>query len=305
MVPYHGEGTCTKCPRTAYYKVGHEARCGYHSEKGIRKNLPRNPRAKEIKEDKVEALRARIAEVAQDNAAEGLSGHVKVSYLKMMKSPTYTDGYLPVLANFKDGGKFGGLPSLSPKSLGPIRHAMPGLPECKNLENFHQEAKVFAVEVDPTDPNRKQKPEWLERRKERYASDIPYRHKHDPKDLPKDNRNICLYSLYYDAQGQEVRLSYLECRYVYCKLYEKMVLRHPDFGHLKDLKEKGTNLEIWGYDGYPVTQSLWDHYLDTSKPFGHELCLYTLLTEPNAAKYPWNMYRTQNPRLYARLAIQF
>jgi hypothetical protein len=280
-------------------------RCGYHSEKGIRKNLPRNPRAKEIKEGKENSLRKRIAEVARGNNVQGREGHVIVSQLKMMKAPTYTDGYLPVLANFKDGGKFGGWPSLSPKSLGPIRHQMPGLPECKNLENFHQEAKVFAVEVDTTDSNQKQKPEWFERRKERYASDVPYRHKHDPKVLPKNNKNDCLYSLYYDLQGREVRLTYLECRYVYCKLYEKMVLEHLDFRHLKDLNERGTNLEIWGYDGYPVTQSLWDHYLDTSRPFGHELCLYTLLTEPDAAKYPWNQFRVQHPHLYNNLAIDF
>ena len=36
-----------------------------------------------------------------------------------------------------------------------------------------------------------------------------------------------------------------------------------------------------------------DHYLDSSKPFGHELVLYTMLTI-NPENYPWRKYKTED-----------
>jgi len=61
---------------------------------------------------------------------------------------------------------------------------------------------------------------------------------------------------------------------------------------------EGVNLQIVGYDGYEVTRSLIDHYKDPSVPFGHELVLFTLLTEPNSQQYPWIVYKNQHPTLY-------
>jgi hypothetical protein len=80
-----------------------------------------------------------------------------------------------------------------------------------------------------------------------------------------------------------------------------MVPSLPEFLALNQMLNDGTNLQIVGYDGYRegVEQSLWDHFNDTSRPFGHELVLYTLLTVPNPDEYPWRRFQTENSELYA------
>ena len=42
--------------------------------------------------------------------------------------------------------------------------------------------------------------------------------------------------------------------------------------------------------GGNLKETLWNNYLDISRPFGHELVLYTLLVLENADDYPWNIY---------------
>lgn len=55
---------------------------------------------------------------------------------------------------------------------------------------------------------------------------------------------------------------------------------------------------ICGFDGYPVAESLYHHYLDTSMPFGHELVLYTMLVEADPKKFPWNLFYEKNKSIY-------
>ena len=40
-----------------------------------------------------------------------------------------------------------------------------------------------------------------------------------------------------------------------------------------------------------INKALWQAYNDTSRPFGHELVLYTLLMLERKEDYPWNRYR--------------
>jgi hypothetical protein len=61
--------------------------------------------------------------------------------------------------------------------------------------------------------------------------------------------------------------------------------------------KNGYNLNIQGYDGYNVTNIL-GHYYDISRPFGHELVLYTLLTEDDPLQYPWNIFYEENKSIY-------
>jgi hypothetical protein len=63
---------------------------------------------------------------------------------------------------------------------------------------------------------------------------------------------------------------------------------------------KGTNVLICGYDGYAegATETLYEHYVDDKRPFGHELVLLTLLTVKDTAEYPWNVYWRENEELY-------
>ena len=81
-------------------------------------------------------------------------------------------------------------------------------------------------------------------------------------------------------------------------VFENLKENLGDFQTLKEWVQHGINLQIVGYDAYPVTDTLWNHYLDTSTPFGHELVLYTLLTESNPEQYPWNLYRLLHPNIY-------
>jgi hypothetical protein len=104
--------------------------------------------------------------------------------------------------------------------------------------------------------------------------------------------------MYYDKDGNEHRYTYLQCRYFYCHYYELLATKEKDFIALKKMIKNGYNLNIQGYDGYNITMDLMEHYNDISKPFGHELVLYTLLVENDPAKYPWNIFYELNKQIY-------
>jgi len=307
---YKGEGTCQgfykngkKCELKPYYEQSGSVYCGRHSDKEVRKVLKVNPNAEVDKNIKIKEHMITVEESASENKQDGYYGDVICTKLKMMGSPEFVEGYLNVYPNFKHGNRKDGYgcPSLSPKSLGPIEHIMPNLPPAQNLENFHQFSKVFPFEIDENDNI---KEESVRLRYEAYLDPIPHRHKYDAKELKKyGNVNIPSFSVYYDAEGYEYRFTYFECRYFYCKLYERMVLDNKDFIHLSNLLRNGYNLNIVGYDGYPVTKTLQEHYHDTSRPFGHELCLYTLLTMENKDEYPWNVEYKSNKLKYRRVGI--
>lgn len=70
------------------------------------------------------------------------------------------------------------------------------------------------------------------------------------------------------------------------------------FKKLKKYIDNGLNIQILGYDGYPVEKSLYEHYLDESKPFGHELVLYSMLTVETPSDYPWNKYYINHSEIY-------
>ena len=173
--------------------------------------------------------------------------------------------------------------------------------EVESSENNTQAVLHF-----PGCSNAKISAKSLELREKMYADDIPYRHKFNypgfEGEAPTGNRNIPLFSVFFDGQGIEHRYNYLQCRYFYCHYYEKLVegAKNADFEHLKQCIQMGMNLQIVGYDGYKngVEKSLWEHYNDTSRPFGHELVLYTLLTVEKREDYPWNRFYRENAEIY-------
>ena len=61
------------------------------------------------------------------------------------------------------------------------------------------------------------------------------------------------------------------------------------------------NLNIVGYDGYKPLEDYMEMYLDTTKPFGHEMVLYTMLNEEDRTKYPWNIFYEENKKIYEGL----
>jgi hypothetical protein len=142
-----------------------------------------------------------------------------------------------------------------------------------------------------------------------YEDPVPHRHKYDTKQMAElrksvngQNRNQPLYSVHLTLTGEQRRFTYVQSRYFYCKAYEALAKQTADYEELRSLLEGGTNLVLCGYDAYDVTLPLYDHYCDPTRPFGHELVLYTLLTQSEPATYPWNQYRDQHPTVYEDIA---
>lgn len=268
VVVYYGEHACEDhyksgknkgkgCKNGAYFEQNGKYLCGQHSNKDYRKKLKKNPKADEIREQEYKDRGNEIAAAAKTNRTNHCKGRVQICKMKMRKNPEYVSGYLMVFPNYrhqnrKDGY---GCKSLSPKSIGPIDHGMPDLPIAKNLENYHQGAKVFSCELDYSKQNpdvichsiecsnASTKSDTKALRIKMYNDTEPYRHKYQYPGFPIDlldvnkmkNKNIPAYSCYYDKKGVEHRYNYLQCRYFYCHWYEKAMENNKDFAQLKKI----------------------------------------------------------------------
>lgn len=223
--------------------------------------------------------------------------HVICSKLKMFQSPGVIPGYTNILPNFRARTSPTGIamPALSPMLLGPVIHGQPNLPESQNLENFHQFNKVFPLEVDGQG---NPLPVFFERQLAGYIDKKPHRHKFRSK--------VPLYSVIRHPSGELRKYGYLDSRYFYCLHYERLVREKSELVNLRSMLSDGVKLHIVGYDGYVIPWSpsqdpaatLYKCYLDTSKPFGHELVLCSLLTIKNPSDYPWNRYFTEHISIY-------
>jgi len=311
---YYGETQCQafyksgkkkdqQCSNNAYYIDQNKNLCGVHSNKDTRKSLPKNPNIKFIESQILKQKEQLVENLAKITKDKGEKGQVIVTKMSMMKKPEQHDGYLKVFPNYLHSNRKDGLgcSSLSPKSMGSIPHGMPDLPKAKNLENYHQFAKVFPWELDSQGAITK---ESIEYRIKAYDDPKPYRHKFSPKEIKEKsnnsniNVNIPKFSVYYTQNGNERRYSYIECRYFYCYWFERIAKQLPEFKKLQQMIENGYHLQIVGYDGYPVIKSLYEHYIDPSRPFGHELVLYSLLVVEKPADYPWNIFYQKHSDLY-------
>jgi hypothetical protein len=307
----------TQCENLAYFidPSNNLFLCGNHS-RGMknRVDLPKNPNKKIIVEQQLKKHQEECDKIAQENKNVGKHGQVMCTKMRMMKNPPDIKGFLKVFPNFKhENRKDGyGCSSLSPKSIGPIHHHQPKLPVAKNLENFHQFNKVFPWEVDEEG---KILPIFFETQLNAYNDSTPHRHKIPPKDIQSKKRslndtsniNIPLFSVHLNSKGELKQFSYLESRFFYCHHYEQHVKILAQFLHLRHLLKDGYNLQIVGYDAYPLekigdTESNVDmfkrFYSDISKPFGHELVLAAMLIIEDPSQYPWNLFFRNNLKLY-------
>ena len=303
---YWGEKECsaivkstnTKCNNKAYYIEDAKILCGVHSKKDKRTTLDKNPDRDKIEQERINSHIEMTKKIAKENRINKKLGKVIVSKLRMMQKPDLYEGFINVFPNFKHQNRKDGYgcSSLSPMSLGPVKHNMPGLPDAKNLENYYQSAKVWKFELDDEGNIND---EYFQRRIKVYNEKTAYRHKYTKKELLENGANkIPEYSVYYDKEGNPHKYDYLNSRYFYCKFYETLVKDNEDLEYLKQKIKKGYNLNIVGYDGYKPEGSYMDMYKDTSKPFGHEMVLYVLLTEDDPSKYPWNQYYNDNKKIY-------
>jgi hypothetical protein len=93
----------------------------------------------------------------------------------------------------------------------------------------------------------------------------------------------------------------VQSRYFYCCAYEVLAKQSKDFTTLVKLLDEGHNITICGYDAYPVTKNIYEHYCDPTKPFGHEMVLYALLTRDPC---PWHLYKELHPEIYENMKTQ-
>lgn len=278
-IVYYGQIKCQndKCQHRAYYEYEGKYFCGIHCKVADRLTLPKDP-LKDVKSGLLLKERQQLVDkMAKENQEQEKKGNVIVTKLGMMKTCPHVDGYLKVFPNYmhqnrKDGF---GCQSLSPKHIGPIKHGQLDLPEALNLENFFQGSKCYPSEVDK-DGNPSQL--FYETQIAMFKDPIPHRHKDSAQTTSSKNKNIPVYFVWKTQDKKIHKLDYVTSRQFYCYFYEKMVKDLPDFKKLKELIQQGYNLQICGYDGYEVTKTVEEHYLDSSRPFGHELVLYTLLT---------------------------
>lgn len=292
-VAYFGEQPCSgvtkdgsKCVNKAYYKTKVGAlRCGVHSKQNHRTKLKKNPNAKKIRERELELH----AESVQKRRKPNERGDITCYKMRMMKAVPLVDGFLLIFPNRKHENRTDGYgcSSLSPMTLGPVKHGQPGLPDSISIENYHQFNKCFSFE----EKDGKILPVFYEKRKQAYLDPIPHRHKY---------KGVPLFSVHIDANGKERRYTYIESRFFYCIWYEKLAQQTSAFKKLKEQLTNGYNLCICGYDAYAPTKDLYSHYCDPSRPFGHELVLYSLLI----GEAPWRRYYQEHKDKYEPLSFE-
>lgn len=314
-IVYHGNRLCQgvkqsdglACTNGAYYEQAGRFLCGVHSDKKKRTLLPKDKEEKRRRLTTIDDHHTTIEIARLENKAQGRKGTLRCYKMKMMKEVPLVDGYLNVFPNNRHQERIDGFgcSSLSPMRLGPVIHRQPAMPNAINIENYHQFNKAFADEVDiEYNPL----PSFWDNRRKAYQDVVPHRHKKLLASLSKEvplrkSKYPPLYTVHSTLDGkQQRRFRYVESRYFYCTAYEALAPKTEDYKRLKQMLEDGKNLIICGYDGYEVTQSLYDHYCDEKQPFGHELVLYTLLTTENVYDYPWHRYRESHPTVYQDIA---
>lgn len=301
--------TGASCTNLAYFSVyGSENQllyvCGKHSMSKERVKLLKDPNTKYIKAAKLKEHLDCVNAIAVENKKNGIVGSLMCEQMKMMKEVQCTAGYMNIFPNNKHQERKDGYgcSSLSPMQLGPVEHRQDGLPPSLNIENYHQFNKVWPEEVGA---NKLPLKSFYASQKKGYKDPIPHRHKPGitKKSAPKSvNKNIPLYSVHKTLDGKEKHFTYLESRYFYCMAYESLAKNTKDFKILQQLLLDGYNLKICGYDGYESQDDIYDQYLDTSRPFGHEKVLYSLLKLHDRKEYPWNKYRENNKLVYENIA---
>jgi len=287
---YYGQIPCQaftkkgECSNKAYYLKNGKYMCGVHA-KEPRTTLPTCPNAAALKLATQTERQRKIEEAKCVNNALGRAGSVIVTKMHMMKSIHYKDGYVAIFPNYRHAKRTDGIGcvSLSPMSMHNIDTKQPGLPLASSLENAHQSGKVFPSEVDT---HGEPKSVFFNTQLVMYNSPTPMRHK------PAANgANAPLYSVWRDKSGVLKKFTYVQSRQFYCNWYERCAVASAEYKMLVDMIADGYNLQICGYDGYEVI-NVAEHYLDPSRPFGHELVLYTMLTQP-IDQWPWRIHKTE------------
>ncbi|MBL4898273.1 MAG: hypothetical protein JKX76_01370 [Colwellia sp.] len=331
--PFHGETICqmtTKstgnpCNNNAYFSIPSISAdvvtsyvCGIHSKKlkNIRIELQKNPNSRRRRLEIEAQYEIEVEDQAELNRKADIRGSLFCSKLRMMKKPYHITGVRNVFPNFKHGVRSDGFgcKTLSPKDMGPVVISQDSKNDIfsHNIENFHQFNKFFQ--------EKETFEEFVETRINGYNDTFPHRHKFKGV----GNQPTCaLFPCKNTPPGRDmypgfIEYNYIESRFLYCHYYEEIAQSLPEFIVLKEMLDNGYNLQIIGYDGFDVgidefqdgsctenIEILWQHYLNGSRPFGHELVLYTLLMIEDRTNFPWNRYYIEHfDELYYHFPIR-
>jgi len=290
---YYGESFCDgikkngdKCINKAYYKCIGYYLCGVHA-KNKHDPLPnRNKKnSEEIKSKDIEKRLEIIEKYKNINKENNKEGDIKLCKIYMMKYRFYLDGYLNIYPNYRDGNRKDGYgcSSLSPMFIGPIEHGQLNIPISKNLENFYQGSKCFEHEAIKNDSQYIPGEIFYNNRNKFFNDDIGHRRKYKGKPL---------FFVWTDKYGKEYYLDYISSRQFYCNFYERGVRLSKEFIKLKNMIKDGINIQICGYDAHEINkEGIEKAYLNNTKPFGHELVIYTMLVL-ECKDYPWIKFKT-------------
>lgn len=279
-----------KCTNKAYYRCDNAGPfsanvkylCGVHSKNiANRLKLPPMSMAQkyELDQEQFEKMMTSATQHALESNEPGRVSLFKMSGMFPKVSPEL--GWLDVYPNFKKNWQLIGLvcPELSPMSLGPVHHNQPNLPPAKNIENFYQQSKKFKCETESS---------FKQLQIKGFLDPIPHRRKY-----PKNSEEFD-YFAWMNKTGELLKFNLVEARYFYCTFYEKLVLLQPKFHELKEFIDKKYKLRICGPDAFEMKQETIDSsYLDPTHSFGHERCLFTMLTAPSC-DWPWRKHALDN-----------
>lgn len=297
------KSTGSPCKNKQYYYSSENKQytCGVHKGKEFTE-LPHRPaiEKEELVKAEINLQLIKVDEFRKQNVENSRLGSVCLIKMSMRKAVVSKEGWYNIFPNYRHQNRQDGFgcSSLSPMVLGPVKHGQPNLPDAQNLENFHQGNKVFPCELDEKNnpgsaslagfPHGNPTYEFVKRRLEMYNDKQPHRHKFTRNDRP-------VYSVWTDKNGSTYSIDYITSRQFYCTFYERMVTKEQDFIQLKKWRESGYNLAIQGYDAYemePNVKSIEEVYLNTSRPFGHERVLFTMLVLEKEEDYPWRKHKT-------------
>jgi len=287
--------------------------CKVHCRYPSLQNVKVLPRRNQEQQEQFEMKRnnlltAEILKQQKDNQEAKRPGNVDLYLMKMRQHIEYKPGYRYIFPNKDDENRNDGVgfPQLSPFNLGPIQHNQPGLPICETLEAYHQFSKFY--------PNWEDKQMFVRNQIDAFSKKETYRHKcietakeflsNNPitgalnEKLRKGEKRkreefVPEYSVFIDEKGQEHHIGYVESRQFYSNWYERLVKDLKEFKLLQLWKQNGMNLVICGYEAENLkNNSLEETYLDPKHKWGHELVLFSMLTESDESKWPWRIHKT-------------
>lgn len=218
------------------------------------------------------------------NRAARIAGSVRIGYLPYRGfAPScrypYIEHFQHVRSNNKETGDW---PELHPGAIGPIHYdrLMPdgtlAKTMCFNLNNLVLAHSVFPEHLD--EETGELNALFYETQLDLIGTAKVYAKHPRIKVRPANEGEKPLFYIWEKTRLNELQFRIL----VFTTLYAKMIQEVDRFKELKSLHSAGMNLYLLDYDSYDIWEeglTLYEAMVDTSRPWGHSMILYGLLTK--------------------------